>query len=149
MLLDSFCMMEVACCSPRATILEAARLMRRHHTGDLVVVDDDEARPTPVGILTDRDIVIEVLGKGLDPAVTTVGSVIRTPVVIAQGTDDSSAVLEQMRTHGVRRIPVVNHSGKLIGIVTVDDMLKRLATDATLMTEIVSHGQNHEARTRR
>jgi CBS domain-containing protein len=149
MLLDSFCMLDVACCSPRTTALEAAHLMRHKHTGDLVVVDDDETRPTPLGIITDRDIVIEVLGKGLDPAVTTVGSVIRTPVVLAQGSEDSSAVLERMRTHGVRRIPVVGVGGKLIGIVTVDDMLKRLAADASLLTDIVSQGQIHEARARR
>ncbi len=149
MLLDAFCMMDVACCSPRTTALEAAHLMRRKHTGDLVVIDDDEVRPAPVGIVTDRDIVVEVLAKGLDPAVTTVGSVIRTPVVVAQGTEDSSIVLERMRAHGIRRIPVVGTGGKLIGIVTVDDLLKRLAMEANLLTEIVSQEQNHEARARR
>jgi CBS domain-containing protein len=149
MLLDSFCMLDVACCSPRTTALEAAHIMRRKHTGDLVVIDDDEERPAPVGVITDRDIVVEVLAKGLDPAVTTVGSVIRTPVIIAQGTDDSTAVLERMRTHGVRRIPVVGAGGKLIGIITVDDMLKRVAGDARLLTEVVSQEQSHEARTRR
>jgi CBS domain-containing protein len=149
MLLSSFCMLDVACCSPRTTALEAAHIMRHKHTGDLVVIDDDELKPSPIGIITDRDIVVEVLGKGLDPAVTTVASVIRTPVVVADGSEDSTQVLEKMRTHGVRRIPVVGVGGKLIGIVTVDDMLKRIATDANLLTEIVSHEQSHEARTRR
>jgi CBS domain-containing protein len=149
MLLNSFCMLDVACCSPRTTVLEAAHIMRRKHTGDLVVIDDDELKPAPLGIITDRDIVVNVLGKNLDPAVTTVGSVIRTPVVVADGSEDSSQVLERMRTHGVRRIPVVGAGGKLIGIVTVDDMLKRLAADATLLTEVVSQEQNHEARTQR
>jgi len=151
MLLDSFCMLDVACCSPHTTALEAAQLMRRRHTGDLVVVEDndDEETPAPLGIITDRDIVIEVLGKGLDPATTAVGSVLRTPVVVAQATEDSTAVLERMRAHGVRRIPVLGAGGKLIGIVTVDDMLKRLAADASLLTDIVSQEQAHEARTRR
>jgi CBS domain-containing protein len=142
-------MLDVQCCSPRTTIQEAAHLMRRKHTGDLVVVDDDERKPTPLGIITDRDIVVEVLGKGLDPAITTVGSIIRTPVVVAEGTEDSTQVLERMRSHGVRRIPVVGAGGKLIGIVTVDDMLKRLAADVTLLTEVISQEQNHETRTRR
>ncbi len=149
MQLNSFCMLEVECCSPRATVLDAAHIMRRKHTGDLVVVDDDERKPSPLGIITDRDIVVEVLAKGLDPATTTVGSVIRTPVVVADGTEDSSQVLERMRAHGVRRIPVVGAGGKLIGIVTVDDMLKRLAADATLLTEVISQEQNHETRSRR
>jgi CBS domain-containing protein len=141
-------MLNVACCSPRTTALEAAHLMREHHTGDLVVVDDEQ-KPSPLGIITDRDIVVEVLGKGLDPAVTTVSSVIRTPVVVAEEGEDSSQVLERMRAHGVRRIPVVGARGTLVGIVTVDDMLKRLAADAELLTQVVSQEQSHETRTRR
>ena len=149
MQLSSFCMLNVECCSPRTTVLEAAHIMRRKHIGDLVVVDDDEIKPSPLGVLTDRDIVVEVLAKGLDPAVTPVGSVIRTPVVVADESEDSSQVLERMRAHGVRRIPVVGARGKLTGIVTVDDMLKRLAAEATLLTEIVSQEQSHESRSRR
>ncbi len=149
MQLNSFCMLDVECCSPRATVLDAAHIMRRKHTGDLVVVDDDERKPAPLGIITDRDIVVEVLARGLDPATTTVGSVIRTPVVVADATEDSSQVLERMRAHGVRRIPVVGAGGKLMGIVTVDDLLKRLAADATLLTEVISQEQNHETRSRR
>lgn len=149
MQLSSFCMLEVACCSPRTTVLEAAHLMRRKHTGDLVVIDDDEDKPSPLGIITDRDVVVEVLGKGLDPAATTVGSVIRTPVVVAEQGEDSSQVLERMRVNGVRRIPVVGGGGRLVGIVTVDDMLRRLAADTALLSEIVSVEQSREQRTRR
>jgi len=149
MQLSSFCMLDVACCSPRTTALEAAHLMRKKHTGDLVVIDDDEQKPSPLGIITDRDIVVEVLAKGLDPAITTVGSVIRKPVVIAEEGEDSSQVLQRMRTHGVRRIPVVGIGGKLVGIVTVDDMLKRLAADAAMLMEVVSLEQAQEIRARR
>jgi CBS domain-containing protein len=149
MQLSAFCKLDVACCSPRTSVLEAAHIMRRKHTGDLVVIDDDEMKPTPLGIITDRDVVVEVLGKGLDPATTTVGSVIRTPVVVAEEDEDSTQVLERMRAHGVRRIPVVGAGGKLIGIVTVDDMLSRMARDVTLLTEIISQEQSHETRTRR
>lgn len=151
MLLNSFCMLDVARCSPRTTVLEAAHLMRHHHTGDLVVVDDDggEERQTPLGVITDRDIVVEVLAKGADPAHTLVSQVMRTPVVIANANEDSSTVLERMRTHGVRRIPVVGEDGWLVGIVTADDMLKRLAADAHTLTEIFSKEQNQEQRARR
>jgi len=149
MRLSDFCMLDVACCSPRTTALEAAHLMRKKHTGDLVVIDDDEQKPAPLGIITDRDIVVEVLAKGLDPTVTTVGSVIHKPVVIAEEGEDSSQVLQRMRTHGVRRIPVVGVGGKLVGIVTADDMLKRLAADAALLTEVVSLEQAQEIRGRR
>jgi CBS domain-containing protein len=150
MLLNSICMLDVACCSPRTTALEAAYLMRHKHTGDLVVIDDGgEDKAAPLGIVTDRDIVVEVLGKGLDPGVTLVGTLIRTPVVIANQGEDTSHALERMRIHGVRRLPVVNDAGALVGIVTVDDLLKRLASDATALVDIVSREQTHEQRARR
>jgi CBS domain-containing protein len=149
MLLNNFCILDVACCTPRSTVLEAAHLMRKKHTGDLVVVEDDEERQEPLGVITDRDIVIEVLAKGLDPATTLVSSVIRTPVVVARDDEDSTQALERMRVHGVRRIPVVGSRGKLVGIVTVDDMLKRLAIETSTLIEIVSREQRQEERGRR
>jgi CBS domain-containing protein len=149
MLLNNFCILDVACCTPRTTVLEAAHLMRKKHTGDLVVVEDDEERQEPLGIITDRDIVVEVLAKGLDPATTLVGSVIRTPVVVARDDEDSVQALERMRVHGVRRMPVVGTRGKLVGIVTVDDMLKRLAQETSVLMEIVSREQRQEERGRR
>ena len=148
MLLSNFCILDVACCTARTTVLEAAHLMRKKHTGDLVVVEDDEERKEPLGIITDRDIVVEVLAKGLDPATTLVSSVIRTPVVIAHEDEDSTQALERMRVHGVRRIPVVGSRGKLIGIVTVDDMVRRLALEASVLTEIVSRERRQEERAR-
>ena len=113
------------------------------------MVDDDEAKPAPLGIVTDRDIVVEVLGNGLDPATTTVGSIIRTPVVIAHDGEDASQALERMSAHGVRRMPVVSAAGTLVGIITADDILKRLAADANLLAQIVSREQTREERSRR
>jgi CBS domain-containing protein len=146
MLLNMFCMLDVVCCTPRTTVLEAAHLMRRRHVGDLVVVEDDEAEKEPLGVITDRDIVIEVLAKGMDPATTLVGSVMRTPVVIAHEDEDSALTLERMRTHGVRRIPVVGRQGSLVGVVTADDMLRRLAAETGMLTDIISRQQALEER---
>lgn len=149
MLLKSICTPEVACCGPQTTVLEAAHLMRRRHTGDLVVVDGDEAGAAPLGVITDRDIVVEVLGKGLDPAATTVASIMRTPVVIANEGEDASQALERMRHHGVRRLPVVGDRGKLVGVVTVDDLLRSLAAYAGSLADVVAREQSHEQRNRR
>jgi CBS domain-containing protein len=81
--------------------------------------------------------------------VTLVSSLIRTPVVIANQGEDTSHALERMRTHGVRRLPVVSDAGTLVGIITVDDLLKRLAADTTALVDIVSREQTHEQHTRR
>ena len=149
MMLSDLCTLEVASCSPRTSVLEAARIMRQKHTGDLVVVDDGEDEKEPLGIITDRDMVVDVLATGLDPAVTAVGSIIRTPVVLAHDTEDASTALERMRTHGVRRIPVVGNGNRLVGILTVDDLIKLLAADAAALTEIISRQQHHERIARR
>jgi CBS domain-containing protein len=149
MALNAICTLEPACCAPHTTALEAARLMRKKHTGDLVVVDEGGDKAAPLGVITDRDLVIEVLGKGLDPAVTAVSTVMRTPVVMANEGEELSHALELMRVHGVRRLPVVNRDGALVGIVTVDDLLRNLVADATSLVDIVSREQAREQRLRR
>jgi len=149
MLLKDVCTANVVCCGPQTTVLEAASLMRRRHVGDLVVVDDPEDEGIPLGIVTDRDIVVEVLGNGLDPAKTTLGTLMRTPVVIAQETEDTTEVIERMRAHGVRRLPVVAHEGEVMGIITLDDLLRLFVADANALLGIMTKGQMNEQHSRR
>ena len=149
MLLKEICVLDVTCCARTTRISEAARLMRQHHTGDLVIVDTPDADRVPVGILTDRDIVVEVLATGLDPTETTVAQVMSARVVVASGTEDASAAMDRMRQHGVRRLPVVDHDGTLMGIVTLDDLLRLHAAQATAMAAIVSTEQTREYRAKR
>ena len=149
MLLRDVCMPDVVYCGPATTITEAARLMRRKHVGDIVVVEDPEGDRIPVGVVTDRDIVVEVLANELDPATNTVTDIMRTPVVIADDGEDTAQAIERMRTHGVRRIPVVGTGGALVGIVTLDDLLKVFAADAGALLEIITKAQTYEHRARR
>jgi CBS domain-containing protein len=144
MLLKECCTTTVASCGPQTTILQAASLMRQRHVGDLVVVDDPQEEGIPLGIVTDRDIVVEVLGKGLDPAKTTVGSLMRKPVVIAQESEDTTEAIERMKAHGVRRLPVVAREGEVVGIITLDDLLRVFVADATGLLGIVAKGQSNE-----
>jgi len=148
-LLKEICVVEVASCGRDAGILEAARLMRQHHTGNLIVVDDPHGDRIPVGIVTDRDIVVEVLANELDPAKTTVTQIMSAKLVIAGGAEDISEALARMRLHGVRRLPVVDHDGSLMGIVTLDDMLRLHAAQAAALADVVSKEQDHEHRARR
>ena len=114
MLLKEVCVLDVACCGRDTRVSEAARLMRQYHSGDLVVVDDPQEERTPVGILTDRDIVVEVLGNDLDPRETTVAQAMNRTLVIAQDTEDTSVAVERMHAQGGRRVPVVNRYGSLV-----------------------------------
>jgi CBS domain-containing protein len=149
MLLKEVCVLDVVCCARSTGIIEAARLMRKHHTGDLIVVDDPDEERIPAGIITDRDIVVEVLGNGLDPMKTAVSDVMSSKLVIAHEGEDTAVAVERMHQHGVRRVPVVNRQGSLIGVFTLDDALKLHAARASELVEIVAKEQTHERRTRR
>ncbi len=149
MLLKAICTPDVICCGPATSVQAAASLMRLKHTGDLVVVDDPEEDRIPLGVITDRDIVVEVIANCLNPATTAVRSLLRTPIVIAQEHEDASEALERMRTHAVRRLPIVSSEGKLVGIITLDDLLQLVAADINALVEIVSREQGREHRLRR
>jgi CBS domain-containing protein len=133
----------------RTRVLEAARLMRTHHVGDLVVVDDPGAERAPLGIVTDRDLVVEVLAGGLDPAATTLGSLLHRPVVIASESEDSGVAIERMRAHGVRRLPVVDAAGSLVGIVTLNDLLRLAIEEASGLLGVIMQAQRFEQHARR
>ena len=149
MRIPEICTTEVVCCRPQASALDAARLMRHKHVGDVVVVSDPEGDRVPLGVVTDRDLTIEVLGNGRDAAQTTLSDVMRSPVVVATESEDASIVVERMRFHGVRRIPVVDARGTLVGIVTLDDLLRALLSDMQTLLASQTKAQRREQSSRR
>lgn len=104
-------------------LAEAAKRMRARHVGCIVVVEKDDAA-RPVGILTDRDIVVEVVAAELDPRSITVGEVMTAPIVTVNADDDALDTLKVMRIRGVRRVPVVDGTGALAGLASLDDLLE-------------------------
>lgn len=149
MKLKELCVLDVACCRKETTIAEAARLMRQHHTGDLVVTDESDGTQEPVGVVTDRDIVMEVIAKGHDPDRTRVSEVMGSPVVVASGSENVATAIDRMRTHGVRRLPIVDDRGAVLGILTLDDLYRVLAEHTAALATIVTKGQTRENRGRR
>lgn len=129
-------------------VQQAAELMRRYHVGTLVVTQPASAGDEPVGVITDRDIVIGVVAKEVDPDTLTVGDVMSGEPVIAEEEDDVNDVLDDMRREGVRRIPVVDHSGMLVGVFALDDLLQLLATQLNLAAGIVGSQRSEERRKR-
>lgn len=149
MYLKDLCTLDVASCARQQTVAEAAQLMRKQHAGDLIVVDSSDGESKPIGIITDRDIVVEVIALGRDPHQITVGEIMSTRLVIAGAEEDVTTALERMRAHGVRRIPVVDARECMLGIITLDDLLQWLARQAGALSEIVTKGQSHEHRSKR
>jgi CBS domain-containing protein len=133
----------------RETLLsEAAKLMREHHVGSLVVARNTYGRK-PVGIVTDRDMVVEVLAADVDYRTVTVGEIMGDKLVIAKEEDDSLDTLKRMRASGVRRIPVVTEKGDLAGIVTVDDLLEIVAEELEDIVHAIGNEQTKETKRRR
>jgi CBS domain-containing protein len=114
---------EVVTADPETEIFDAARLMRHHHVGTLVVIERHQGRARPVGIVTDRDLVIEVLATQAPAAQLKLRDIMGLDLVTGREGEDVSEIFERMRTTGVRRIPVSDASGDLIGIMTLDYLL--------------------------
>jgi CBS domain-containing protein len=127
----------------QASAEDAARLMRASHIGNVVVVDGaDSVRP--VGMLTDRDIVVKIVAQGLTPAQTPVGSIMSTPVVAVREEDGFIEALDKMSARGVRRAPVVDADGRMCGLISVDDLVPLLARELAKIGALIRHGQAAE-----
>jgi len=140
------CTHGVVTCSPDATALEMARLMRERHVGDVVVVDNQEGRIVPMGIVTDRDLVVEVMAHGVDPDMLKARDLMGRDLVTIGTTDSIDDALLQMRTRGIRRLPVVDAHGALAGVLTADDATRFLADALTEVARIPPQQVHREQR---
>lgn len=144
MTIGTICNRNTVFTTRNSSIVDAAQLMRDHHVGDLVVVDEQAGRRVPVGIVTDRDLVIEILARQVEPESVTIGDVMSGELVTARESDGLFDTLQRMRTKGVRRVPVVDAGGALAGIVAVDDFLDLLAEEISALARLVSREQARE-----
>lgn len=110
-------------------IVEAAKLMRHFHVGDLVVVTKSKDNNIPIGMVTDRDIVMEVVANNADSQTITVADIMSEELVTASEDEDIHECIERMRTYGIRRLPIVDKEGYLAGILSVDDILEFLGEE--------------------
>jgi CBS domain-containing protein len=149
MSIGELCNRDVAFAMRETTIAAAAKLMRHYHVGSLVVVDEKAGRRVPVGIITGRDIVVEVVATGLDAGTITVGDIMVHEIVTAPESMGVMETIQLMRVKGVRRLPVVDAGGGLAGIVTVDDLLDVLAEELSELARIVVREQVREAQLRK
>ena len=143
------CVRDVVVARKETTIQQAAVLMRRHHVGDLVVVEEGASgRRVPAGIVTDRDIVVSVVATTLDAAVYTVGDLVARELVTAPEDQGVFETIQQMRANGVRRMPVVDRTGGLVGIVSVDDLIELLSEEMSELAKLISREQVREAQSK-
>lgn len=143
------CNIGVVCCEPDTSVPDVAALMRRHHVGDVIVIEKAAASRVPIGIVTDRDIVLETTALEVDAKVFTAGDLMSAPIVTVGEDAGLIETLRLMRNHKVRRMPVVTAAGTLFGIVTADDIINLLAMELQLMTAAIVEQPLQEARLRK
>ena len=148
MTVGKFCNREVIVAEKSSTVQEVAKLMRQHHVGDVVIVDSSGGKAKPIGILTDRDIVIELIACDVTPDAVCAQDVMSYELVTAREEDSIWDTLQTMRAKGIRRIPVVNEAGGLEGILSVDDLLELFAEELNLLSKIPFREQLIEGTTR-
>ncbi len=142
--ISEICNREVVIVPRSSSIQEAAQLMRQHHVGDLVVVEKRDGMQVPVGVVTDRDLVLEVMAPEVKQTAVTVGDILAPQLISVR---DSAGVFESiqyMRAKGVRRLPVVDSDGALVGILTMDDVLELLAEELSELVKMVKLEQKIE-----
>lgn len=140
------CKRDVVTVTPRTDLVAAAQLMREKHVGFLVVVEPEANAQygRPVGVLTDRDIVISVVARGADPTLLTAADVMNREPVMADELDQVDQALRTMRRMGVRRLPVVGSRGMLTGVVALDDVIDVLAAEIGEISGAVRNEQRIE-----
>lgn len=147
--IGKYCVRNVVTAHRDCNIQEAAGLMRQHHVGSLVIVSGDSSDARPVGMLTDRDIVVEVLGEGVSPDTVNVEDIMTRSPLVAEENDDIFSTMERMRVKGVRRIPVTDSLGVLVGITTTDDLLRVIYEEMGNLVSLISREQAEETRKRK
>jgi len=132
MSLERFTRKEVANIDVERPSREAAELMRVHHVGAIVVTDGDR----PVGIVTDRDIALRLVANNRDPGVP-VREIMSPNLALLRDSDSIDQAVTVMRRHGVRRLPIVDEDGALVGLVALDDLLVLLTGELSSTVEAV------------
>jgi CBS domain-containing protein len=129
------------------TVTEAARRMRDRHVGDVVVVD---AQKRPIGILTDRDIVVSAVAQSADRLEgLRVGDIMTRDLVVARRHELLDGALAEMRARGVRRLPVLTADGRLDGILAFDDIVAVMSGELKDLVGLVALEQKHEREVRK
>jgi len=127
------------------SVMKAAYRMRAEHVGDLVVVDHKDGKEIPAGILTDRDIVVALLGAGqTDLDDVPVRDAMTKAVIVARADDDVDAVLSNMDSNGIRRVPVVDDEDRLVGLLAYDDVVAFMARRLGVLSRVVRRGVARE-----
>lgn len=135
MTVGRLCVRDVDTARPNDTVQVVAQRMNSRNVGTLVVVDSSDQ---PIGLITDRDLTIRVLAEGRDGTQVIVDEVMTQDISVVDEDCPIEAALEAMRAGPFRRVPVVDKKGKLVGLLSIDDVLDLLAEEFQTISRLLS-----------
>jgi CBS domain-containing protein len=138
------CSRNVIHIAPHNSVLDVARIMREQHVDSVVVVDYLDGEIRPQGMITDRDLVHEVLAAQIDPTVVTAEDILTSELICVTETHNVTDALKYMRYYGVRKAPVVNIEGVLVGLFSIEDSLSTLSEEFSEIVKLLSSELNNE-----
>lgn len=144
MFAGEYCNRNVSIIGRGDSIIKAAKLMREHHVGDLLVVESRNGERAPIGIITDRDIVVEVIAEEADMEAIIIEDVMSYKLITAHENDDLMRTIKRMRMNAIRRIPIVSQAGGLVGILSTDDILDIITEQLMDIDQIIVKEQEKE-----
>ena len=144
MSVGEICNREVVTIEKSAPVVRAAKLMRQFHVGCVIVVADGVQPLKPVGVVTDRDLSIEILAQEVPVETVIVGDVMGAELLTAREEDGIWETIMRMRAMGVRRLPIVSRHGELVGILTMDDLLQFIVGELSDLVKLVRREQKRE-----
>jgi CBS domain-containing protein len=148
MRVGDYCNHGVVTVESGASVASAAAIMRDEHVGFVVVVEAGDALRRPVGVLTDRDVVVQVIAPGVEAHSVTAADIMSRKPIVACESDDLGEAVQAMRISGVRRLPVLTRQGALTGVIAMDDVLEVAAGFICDLCGIVRNEQRQERRVR-
>ncbi len=140
----ALCTRTVVFALPTNSVYHAAELMRRFDVGNVVVISEDNGARRPIGLVTDRDITIKVVAQGLDSRQLDVEEIMIGEVVTVDEEASLEEVVDAMKSNGVRRMPVVNSQGGLVGILALDDIVDLLAEEMSNLAGLIRRQQERQ-----
>lgn len=144
MKIASLCTRRLVTVDGQANLVRAAALMREHHVGALVVTTRGDEGVRVLGVVTDRELVVEALARGLDAATSRVATLASESVAAIDEEADAAAAVAEMRRAGVRRLLVTDADGRLVGLLSLDDLLRGFADDLAGLAGVIRAGIDRE-----
>jgi CBS domain-containing protein len=135
---------DVVCLTQNSSAFDAAMEMLKNHVGDVVVTDETNGAQIPIGIVTDRDIVIHSIAKKRNPETVKLSEIMTSRIVTAFEEDDIGTLVKLMTEEGIGRLPIVDRSGALVGILSAKRLYQYLAQSLCELSSLSVQQQSRE-----